>query len=354
MTTESDVLFEKIDGVDGQLGVITLNRPRVLNALNQEMFIALREQLQQWSQDESIKAVVIQAAEGRAFCAGGDIKSVYERRQVKDDKVLELFAEEYRMNMCIYHFPKPYIALMDGITMGGGVGVSIHGSHRVGTDRYLFAMPETRIGFYPDIGATYFLPRLPHKIGFYLGLTGARLNHADCHALGMLDHIVKAESFADIRDALVNTSLTQHAEAKVSDILNQYSVAIEKSTIMQHVTEIATCFSKKTMEDIIQTLEHYPSAWCEEVTNALLLASPTSLKVTLRQLQEGSKLAFDDCMKLEYRMTARFLHGHDFYEGVRAALIEKDNKPRWEPSTLEGVKASDVETYFSPLKTELA
>lgn len=350
----ADILFEKIDGVEGQLGVITLNRPHALNALNHTMFIALRENLQAWSQDETIKAVVIQAVEGRAFCAGGDIKSVYERRKINDNKVLDLFGEEYRMNQCIYHFPKPYIALMDGITMGGGVGISIHGSHRVATERYLFAMPETRIGFYPDVGASYFLPRLPHKIGFYLGLTGARLNYADCYELGMIDHIVKAESFSDIRNDLINTPLEKHADATVSDILNQYSVAVEKSSIMDHINEIDLCFAKKNMEDIMQALEHYPSAWCEEVMNALIQASPTSLKVTLRQLQEGAKLVFDDCMKQEYRMTAHFLHGHDFYEGIRAVLIDKDNKPHWKPATLEEVKASDVDQYFSPIEKELA
>ncbi|MDR3477331.1 MAG: enoyl-CoA hydratase/isomerase family protein [Gammaproteobacteria bacterium] len=353
MEKKSEILFTEVEGIDGNLGLITLNRPEVMNALNQAMFVALGKHLKKWAADSHIKAVVIQAAEGRAFCAGGDIRSAYERKLENDPTLPDFFGEEYRLNKCIYHFPKPYIALMDGITMGGGVGISIHGSHRVATERFVFAMPETRIGFYPDIGASYFLSRLPHKIGLYLGLTGARLAYNDCLELGIVNHVVARDSFPKIIELLAQTSLDKHADATVSELINQFTRATEKSNFMFHQTEIQTCFSKKTVETIIDALEHYPSAWCEEVTNMLILASPTSLKVTLRQLQEGEKLTFDDCMKLEYRLTNRFLKSHDFFEGVRAAIIDKDNKPQWQPAALGDVKAEDIDLYFAPLSKEL-
>src|SRR5579872_925135 len=185
MQNISEIAFEEISGRDDNLGLITLTRQSVLNALNQKMINAIDQQLKEWENANHIKAVVIRAAPGRAFCAGGDVRSVYDRKLAQDPKIADFFRDEYGMNRRIHHYPKPYIALMDGITMGGGVGISVHASHRVATERLVFAMPETGIGFFPDVGTTYVLPRLPDFIGMYLGLTGARLTLNDCLALGL-------------------------------------------------------------------------------------------------------------------------------------------------------------------------
>lgn len=349
-----DILFEEMPGKDGSLGLITLNRPGVLNALNQNMFIAMNAKLHEWRVAEHIKAVVIRAAEGRAFCAGGDIRSAYERAKAKDPTLVNFFAEEYCMNRQIYHFPKPYIALMDGITMGGGVGISIHGSHRVATDRYVFAMPETGIGFYPDVGATYFLSRLPHKIGMYLGLTGAKIDCHDARVLGLIDHVVERDVFPEILTKLADTSLKQDADATVSDILNYFMLPEGKSNLMDKQPAIELCFSKETVSDILTALEHYPDAWCQQVAASLSTKSPTSLQVAYRQLKAGKKLDFDACMNLEFRLTSRFLQGHDFFEGIRAVIIDKDQSPRWQPATIEAVKSNDIDSYFASLARELS
>lgn len=354
MEKKVDIIFEEMNGHDGNLGLITLNRPEALNALNHAMFLLLDQKLAEWEKNDAIKAVIIQAAPGRAFCAGGDIRYAYERGIAKDPTLPNFFGDEYNLNKRIYHYSKPYIALLDGITMGGGVGVSIHGSHRVATDRLVFSMPETAIGFFPDIGATYFLSRLPGKIGLYIGLTGVRLTHSDCFALGIVDYVVSQTSFSDIISALAAASLQKNTDATISEIINNFTIPVEKSALLEHQAEIDMCFSKHTVEDILQALEHYPSAWCQLTDDILRTKSPTSLKVTLRQLNEGAKLNFDECMKLEYRLTSRFVKGHDFFEGIRAAIIDKDQTPHWKPAQLEEVKAHDIEMYFAPLEKELA
>jgi enoyl-CoA hydratase len=352
MQNKSDILFKEIPGKNGSLGLITLNRPEVLNALNQNMFILMHAKLIEWSTASHIKAVVICAAEGRAFCAGGDIRSAYERAKAKDPTLGTFFSDEYQMNRAIYHFPKPYIALMDGITMGGGVGVSIHGSHRVATERYVFAMPETGIGFYPDVGATYFLPRLAHKIGLYLGLTGEKIDCHDALALGLVDHLVAREVFPEIVAKLADISMEKNADAAISDVLNYFTLPPGKSHLLNKQTEIEICFSKETVGEIINTLEHFPDAWCEQVATIMRTKSPTSLSVTLRQLIAGKKLKFDDCMDIESRLTNRFIQGHDFFEGIRAAIIDKDHMPQWQPAKLEDV--IDIDHYFSLLPEELS
>lgn len=349
MQNTTDVLFEEMPGNNGNLGLITLNRPKVLNALNHEMFLAMEAKLIEWEDNSRIKAVVIQAVEGRAFCAGGDIRHAYELHKTNDPNLLNFFGDEYRLNKLIYYYSKPYIALMDGMVMGGGVGVSLHGSHRVGTDKLVFAMPETNIGFYPDVGASYFLPRLPGKFGMYLGLTGERIPYNDCFEFEIATHIVMRESFADILNKLATTSLEENTDATVSDILNQFIIPVPKSSLVDHSVEIDMCFSKTTMESLFQALEEYPSVWCENVYNILSLKSPTSLKVTLRQLLAGSKLDFDACMALELNLTSQFLEGHDLYEGIRAAIIDKDQTPHWDPAKLEDVTGEMVDSYFAPL-----
>lgn len=347
--TISEILFEEIPAHNGKLGIITLNRQKALNALNHVMFIALDEQLEAWKIRDDIKAVVIQAAEGRAFSAGGDIRYAYERKMANDPTLSNFFRDEYQMNSCIHHYPKPYIALLDGITMGGGVGVSIHGSHRIGTQRLVFSMPETGIGFYPDVGTTYYLSRMPHKIGFYLGLTGARISYVDCFALGVVQEIIAQDSVANIIPALAEATTALDKDS-VSTLLKKFAIAVPSSELLTHHQEIENCFDKKTVEEIVEALENYPSQWCKDTAAIIKTKSPTSLKVTLHALQKAQNEDFDACMKMEYNLTCHFVHGHDFFEGVRAAIIDKDQKPQWKPATLTGVTEEGVEKYFVPVK----
>ena len=354
MTDQSEIIFTELPGVDGNIGLITLNRQSVLNALNHAMFIAIDEHLARWDSNPEIKAVVINAVEGRAFCAGGDMRAAYEIGKKDISALPDFFAAEYRMNSRIYHFSKPYIALLDGITMGGGAGISINGTYRVATEKLVFAMPETGIGFFPDVGSSYFLSRLQGVFGIYLGLTGSTISCADCLELGLIDQVVTSGSYPEIIKKLQETSLVQNPDASISEVIRFFCVpAISKSELFNHSAEIETCFSRPSIEEIIKTLERYPTAWCEEVRNKLVLKSPTSLKVTLRLLQEGAKLTFEKALQMEYRLMTRFIAGHDLYEGVRALLIDKDNKPEWKPAKVSEVSETEIENYFAPVKIEL-
>lgn len=354
MNPYTEVLFEEVAGIDGDLGVVTLNRPNVLNSLNLSMIIALSEQLKAWAKAEHIKAIVIRAAEGRAFCAGGDLRLTYERMRHHDAAMNEFFNYEYQLNRLIFHYPKPYIAFLDGITMGGGVGISIHGSHRVATDRLLFAMPETGIGFFPDVGGTYFLPRLRGHIGLYLGLTGARINCDDCVALGLAQHKVASERLPDILNALAQTSLTNNPRAVVTDVINEFSGGIGASKLIENQEAIDSSFTATTVEDILQVCQKSSNEFCKQAGAMILKKSPTSLKITLRALQNGMHMDFDACMQQEYRLVNRFLIGHDFLEGIRAVIIDKDQNPHWQPATLEEVTNDLIDPYFAPLEKELA
>jgi enoyl-CoA hydratase len=354
MNPYTEVLFEEKKGAQGNLGIIILNRPSVLNSLNQSMVKAMYEQLQVWATADHIKAVVIRAAEGRAFCAGGDLRLTFDRVRSQDPLMRAFFQDEYQLNRFIFHFPKPYIALLDGITMGGGVGISIHGSHRVATERLLVAMPETGIGFYPDVGGTYFLPRLPGHSGFYLGLTGARIKSDDCVALGIAQHKVSPDSLPALIDQLAQQPFETDARATVTEIIKQFDIASQSSPILEHQAAIDLSFSANTMEAILQALQTSTDILCKEAASLIPKKSPTSLKVTLKALQESNHLDFNACMRQEYRLTSHFLESHDFPEGIRAVIIDKDQTPQWNPSHLEAVSNNAVNHYFQPAAEELA
>jgi enoyl-CoA hydratase/carnithine racemase len=349
-----DVLVTEVPGQGGTLGVITLNRPAQLNSLNHDMIIAIQTALDEWRHSPEIKAVVIRAVEGRAFCAGGDIRVVYDRAKSHHPLMTEFFYDEYQLNRSIFHFPKPYIAMLDGFTMGGGVGVSLHGSHRVGTERLVFAMPETGIGFFPDVGGTYFLPRLTGFLGYYLGLTGARIKVDDCAALGLVTHKVHHEVMADLFDALVSTDLGIDAHAAVSHLLTKFTTQPSASILLQEQIVLDKCFAASNMEGIMSALQTSPHAICQQAFDALNKKSPTSLKVTLQALYRGKGLDFDECMQQEFRLVSRFLLAHDFVEGIRAVIVDKDQTPVWHPATLAQVDDRNVEKYFAPLSKELA
>lgn len=356
---EDVIMFEEILGAGGSLGLITLNRPAALNALTMDMCIAIDAKLAEWEKMGHIKAVVMRGEGEKAFCAGGDIRFVYDQGKSGIKKSRKFFWHEYRMNRRIYHFPKPYIALMHGITMGGGVGISVHATHRVGAENLLFAMPETGIGFFPDVGGSYFLPRCTGKTGIYMALTGAKLHIGDALYAGVVDHLVPKCDFEPLITALVDAKLHGNVNMQVSDIINSFSMDVDgmdiyKAHLVEQRAEINQCFSGSSVEEIMDSLVHSKSDWCQVVIAKMLEKSPTSLKVTLKQLLLGSQMDFDDCMKMEYRVAQRFLSHSDFYEGIRSAIIDKDHTPVWRPDTLEALNTSIIDGFFAPLKQELS
>jgi enoyl-CoA hydratase len=333
----------------GTAGVVTLNRPRALNAVTHGMVRTLKAQLDAWARDPAVTRVVLTAAAGRAFSAGGDIRQLYELGMAgKYAEMLAFYREEYVLNALIKHYPKPYVALIDGLCMGGGVGLSIHGSHRVAGDRFQFAMPEVGIGFFPDVGATWFLPRLPGKLGTYCALTGARLDAADGVAATIATHRVPSERFGALTDAL--------AEPKpVDTILAAFAIPSGKAALAERHGTIGRLFVADRVEDILAALDAEcagggrEAAFAAETAAAIRAKSPTALKVALAQVGAGATLSFEACMQTEYRIVSRMVHGHDFYEGVRAVIVEKDNAPLWRPAALADVADTDVARYFAPL-----
>ncbi len=335
-----EVLFEK----RGRAGIITLNRPKALNALTLAMVDAMHPQLEAWRTDDQVEIVIVKGAGERAFCAGGDIRALHDSGKAGTPYVIDFYAHEYRLNTLIKRYPKPYIALINGIVMGGGVGVSVHGVARVCGEGTMFAMPETGIGLFPDVGGTFFLPRLGGELGMYLGLTGTRLDVVDAKHAGIATHVVPAAKHEELIKELAEGDHTYERT------LARFAVAPDnKSKIAGLQQWIDGHFVHDSVEAIVGSLESGTSLFAAETLKSLKTKSPTSLKITFRQIREGRRMGFEDCMRLEFRLTNRFMRGHDFYEGVRAVIVEKDNAPKWNPPTLEGVTDRDVAAYFDPL-----
>jgi enoyl-CoA hydratase len=337
-----DILIEK----RGRLGLMTLDRPQALNALTLAMVREMRSALERFASDNEIASIAIRGAGGRAFCAGGDIQTIYEQEQAgRPEDSLVFWAEEYDLNRRIKRYPKPYLALIDGIVMGGGVGVSIHGSHRVAGDGYRFAMPEAGIGFFPDVGATYALPRLPWNSGFWLGLTGAPIGRGTACGLGLATHSVASSRFEALIEALA-------AGEAPSSVLAREAVPPGEGPELAEAGLIARCFAGETVEAIFAALDENGSkgsAFAAHAAAALRQKSPTSLKVTLAALRRGRGLEFEEAMRLEYRICSRIIKGHDLYEGIRAQIIDKDRNPRWSPASPDLVSTEAVEAHFAPL-----
>ncbi len=330
-----DVLFE----VRGRIGLITLNRPAALNALNISMCHAILPKLNSWATDSLISAVVIQGTGDKAFCAGGDIIGLYHAGKSGSVDFENFFHDEYRLNYAIATFPKPYIALMDGITMGGGVGLSVHGRYRVASERFTFAMPETGIGLIPDVGGTFMLSRLPGAMGMYLGLTGERLKAADACALDICTHHVASLNM----DALVNALIASPDD--VDDVLADYHEDAGMPPLLPYHAAINEHFSGVSVEAIMSSLS-MGDAWAVAWRDKLFGFSPTSMKLTHRAVREAANYDIAGCLRQEYRIVCAIKSGHDFFEGVRALLIDKDKKPRWRPAALSDVKGEDVDRYF--------
>jgi enoyl-CoA hydratase len=327
---------------EGAVGRMTLNRPKALNALTESMCEAMLDHLRQWATDAAIRTVVIDAVPGRAFCAGGDVRAIYDAGRRGDGSEMSFFRTEYRMNQAIHRFPKPYVSLIDGITMGGGCGVSINGAYRVASENAVFAMPETAIGLFPDIGASYFLNRLPGQLGMYLALTSVRIGAGDAIYSGLATHHVPASKQSTVLSRLSNG---EAADVVLNQVAGSPNGAGE---LAQHRAAIDHAFSGASVEQIVERLEH-DGEWGKATAALLRSRSPTSLKVTFRQMCEGASLDFESCQRMEFRIMARMMKGQDFYEGVRAALIDKEQAPRWQPAKLNEVSESDVGRYFVPL-----
>ena len=346
----SDILFER----RGAAGLVTLNRPAALNAVTHGMVRGLRAQLDAWADDPAITRVVIQAEGGRAFSAGGDIRALTDLGSAgQHDEMLQFWRDEYPLNVAIKNYRKPYVALIDGIAMGGGVGVSVHGSHRVAGDRFSFAMPEVGIGFFPDVGATWFLPRMPGEIGTYCGLTGTRFAVADGVAASIATHRVPSARFPALIEGLCGT-------VPVDAVLAAFNEPAGEGPILARRAAIDRLFAGDSVDHILDALDREASsgsadaAWAKEAAAIMRAKSPLSLKIALTQVRRGKTLDFEACMRTEFRIVSRVIEGHDFYEGVRAVIVDKDNRPRWQPPTLAGVSEAEVARHFAPLARELA
>ena len=337
--TMSDIHFER----RGHAGLVTLDRPAALNAVTGDMLRRLEEQLIGWEGDDAVRHVVIRAVPGRAFSVGGDIRHLYDRWKAGEPD-LAFFEHEYRLNARIKHYPKPYVAVVDGLVMGGGVGVSLHGSHVVGA-RMQFAMPEVGIGFFPDVGATFILSRLPGSLGMEMALTGRRLQARECLAAGVATHLCEPKNV----DAVIERLAQEEVEKALGPVVSRQQL-IEHMPKRDRGDE---AFALDSVPAILKRLKTWGDHEAQDLLTALEEKSPTSLKVAHSQLKLGERLDFDDCMRLEYRIVSRILHGHDFYEGIRAQIIDKDREPRWQPPTLDEVDASEVAKHLKPLEREL-
>ena len=309
--------------------------------------------MKKWKQDDEIKAVVIRSVPSNAFCAGGDVRSLYHFRDDEFNQQMEFFWHEYRLNHFIHHFGKPYIALMDGVTMGGGVGVSMHGSHPIASERFIFAMPETSIGFFPDIGASYLLTRCPGYLGHYLGLTGNRLGPQDSIRAGLVRQIISSAEMSNFVNQLAQLDLSIDAHSQVDLRIQQFTMhnpPEEPSQIKSLITEY---FAQATIEELLKALEHDSGAWATSVHNTLEKKSPLSLKVTLAQLQRAKGRSLDECLVMDYALVAHFMKANDFYEGVRALLIDKDKNPKWNPSRFDLISEAMVVNYFEQINGRL-
>jgi enoyl-CoA hydratase len=329
----------------GRAAHISLARPKALHALTQAMCEAMSEALLAWRDDPAIEVVLIDHAEGRGFCAGGDVALV--RRSALEDGGASgraFFFAEYRLNHLLFAYPKPVVAFMDGVTMGGGVGISQPAKYRVATENTLFAMPEGAIGLFPDVGAGWYLPRLKGRTGAFMALTGARLDGAECLWAGLATHYLSSERLAEAK-----ARIAAEPDA-VAAILDELSAPPPAARIAGNAEKIDRLFASDTLEEIVTALQAEPSEWAGKEVKAVVAKCPATAKVALREFAEGARRTdFAEEMRAEYRLAARMMLRPDFAEGVRAVLIDKDNAPRWDPATPEGVTGEMLNEIFAPL-----
>jgi len=329
---------------EGKAGRIRLNRPKAIHALNTGMCRAMLDALTAWRDDPEVEIVLIDHAEGRGFCAGGDIRMIAESGAGDGREARDFFRVEYQLNHALFTYAKPVVAFMDGITMGGGVGISQPAKVRVATENTKFAMPETGIGLFPDVGGGWYLSRLPGKTGEYLALTGHRLDGAECLALGLASHYLVAETLEDAKARIAADPAS--AEAILADL----STTAPEPRIAAHRDDIDRLFAADTVEGVFAALEADGGEWAAAQLATLRTKSPQSMKVSLRLVREGrAKASFAEEMAQEFAIGSRVAQSHDFIEGVRALIVDKDNAPQWNPATPEGVSDESIDQIFAPL-----
>lgn len=330
---------------DGPLGCLSLNRPRALHALDSGMIETLAAALLDWRADPAVAVIMLDHAEGRGFCAGGDVAAV--RRSVLEDgghAGRAFFHSEYRLNHLLFGYPKPVVAFMDGVTMGGGVGLAMPARFRIATENTLFAMPEGAIGLFPDVGAGWYLSRLEGRIGPFLALTGARLDGAECLWAGLATHYLPSAALPEAKVRIAR------APGDTAAILDELAVAPPEARLTRNAEKIDRFFASDILEDILATLEADDSKWARKELATLRAKSPLTMKVALRQIAQAKALTdFAEEMRIEYRLASRIIMEPDFAEGVRAVLIDKDNTPHWKPATPEGISEAKLDELFAPL-----
>ncbi|MFZ4762697.1 MAG: enoyl-CoA hydratase/isomerase family protein [Alphaproteobacteria bacterium] len=345
------------------VGLLTLNRPQVLNALNLEIVSGLLQQLKIWAVDDSIQLILLRGNGERAFCAGGDIRALFEAGRSAKEKIngrekfdpftgltADLFAAEYQLNRLIRFYPKPIIALMHGIVMGGGVGISVHASHAVASEHTLWAMPETGIGLFPDVASSFVLSRLPHYWGYYLGLTGTKISGIDAHYLGLARYYIPANQWLAISNNLLGLPpatgafVTEAIDALLTTASSAAAAPAASLPLIEQ--EVAAVFSLSRVEDIITALENHPATWAKPALKLMQAACPLSLKITKKLLDTAQKASFEDCLRLEYRIGQVMMKDENFYEGVRALLVDKDKNPQWQPAQLEDISEAMIARHF--------
>ncbi|OBG90789.1 3-hydroxyisobutyryl-CoA hydrolase [Mycobacterium sp. E3251] len=344
MTDESDEVLAR---VDGNVGLITLNRPKAINSLNQQMVDALSAILTRWADDDAVSTVVLAGAGERGLCAGGDVVSIYHSARKDGVDARRFWRDEYLLNAQIADFVKPYVALMDGIVMGGGVGVSAHANIRVVTDTSKIAMPEVGIGFVPDVGGMFLLSRAPGGLGLHAALTGAPFSGADAIAMGFADHYVPHDDL----EAFTRTIVADG----VQSALAAHAVEPPASELAAQRDWIDDCYAGDTVEDIVASLRRHAAAPAQDAADLIGTRSPISLTVTLEAVRRAAKLeSVKDVLIQDYRVSSASLRSHDLVEGIRAQLIDKDRNPKWSPATLAAVTGADVEAYFAPVDDDLS
>jgi enoyl-CoA hydratase len=342
VTDESDIASR----VDGGVGFVTLNRPKAINSLNQGMIDGLRAVLTAWEQDDAISAVVLSGAGERGLCAGGDVVAIYHSARADGAEARRFWHDEYLMNGQIGRFPKKYVALMDGIVMGGGVGVGAHANTRVVTETSKVAMPEVGIGFIPDVGGAYLLSRAPGSLGLHAALTGAPFSGADAIALGFADYYVPHDKLDALRQAI--------AADGVESAIAAHTVEPPASQLAAQRDWIDDCYAGDTVADIVAALRGHDAPPANDAADLIATRSPIALSVTLEAVRRAAKLdTLEDVLAQDYRVSSASLRSHDLVEGIRAQLVDKDRNPKWSPASLPQVSGADVEAYFAPVDDEL-
>ncbi|WP_166906083.1 enoyl-CoA hydratase/isomerase family protein [Mycobacterium sp. DL440] len=342
MTENEDVLVSVRNGV----GILTLNRPKAINSLNDAMVAGMSQALHAWANDDSVQSVLLTGSGERGLCAGGDVVALYHSAKADDGAAQRFWYDEYLLNAYIGSYPKPYVAVMDGIVMGGGVGVASHGNIRVATDTTKMAMPEVGIGFIPDVGGTYLLSRAPGQLGLHAALTGAPFSGADAIAMGFADHYVPHDQLAEFTESVI--------VGGVENALATYAVEPPASPLLEQRDWIDEAYAGETVADIVTALRAHDAGPAGDAANLIATRSPVALAVTLEAVRRAARLdTLEDVLRQEYRTSCASVKSHDFVEGIRAQLVDKDRNPQWSPASIADVTPVDIEAYFVPANPDL-